>query len=161
MRRSMEVPTVFQRQVRQIVRLLRNNQVIGTLPDQDVDKLAGVFLPFFGREAYTPTGPATLAVTTRAPMLPVFIHRLGPARHALAIHPPIPDPGGDRDERVLAMTEGWTRVFERVIARWPTQWAWLHRRWDTTPEILERRRARRARKEARRTRESSRSNSRR
>jgi KDO2-lipid IV(A) lauroyltransferase len=150
MRRAMGVETVFQHQAREMVRVLRAGRGLGILPDQDIDKLPGIFVPFFGREAYTPTGPASLAVTTGAPILPAFLFRDGPGRHRLVIHPPIEDPGGgDRDERIRALTRGWCRVFEREIAAAPEHWAWVHRRWETTPEALARRRARRVKREGR------------
>ena len=43
------------------------------------------------------------------------------------------------------MTEEVNRVIEGVIRETPGHWAWFHERWQTTPERLEQRRARRAR----------------
>jgi KDO2-lipid IV(A) lauroyltransferase len=154
MRRSMGVETVFQHEAREMLRILRGGRSLGILPDQDIDKLPGIFVPFFGREAFTASGPASLAVTAGAPIMPAFLHRDGPGRHRLVVRPPIEDPGGDREERVLALTLGWCRVFEREIAAAPAHWAWVHRRWDTTPEALARRRERRARKDGRAERSS-------
>ncbi len=153
MRRSMGVETVFQRQAREMLRVLRDGRSLGILPDQDIDKLPGIFVPFFGREAWTPSGPASLAVTTGAPLMPAFLHRDGPGRHRLIVRPPLEDPGGDREERVRALTLGWCQAFEREIAAAPDHWVWVHRRWDTTPEALARRRTRRARRESRAGRE--------
>jgi KDO2-lipid IV(A) lauroyltransferase len=147
-RLQMGVETLYQKQAREMLRTLTRNECLGILPDQDIDKLPGIFVPFFGREAYTATGPASLAVTTGAPILPAFLHRVGPGNHRLQVRPPVPDPGGDREERIRALTLGWCREFEQAIAADPRQWAWVHRRWQTTPESLARRRARRARRDA-------------
>jgi len=47
---------------------------------------------------------------------------------------PVPVPaGGNREEKIWALTEGWTRALERAIRRWPDQWVWFHRRWRTKP----------------------------
>ncbi len=148
-RLRMGVPTIPQQQPREILRVLRRGRIVGILPDQDVDKLPGIFVPFFGRPAYTPTGPATVSVATGAPLVPAFMLRVGPGRHRLYVYPEIPDPGGTKEERVRALTLGWTRVFEEVIAARPDHWAWMHERWATTPESLAERRARQLRKRLR------------
>lgn len=155
-RREMGVKTVFQNQPREMLRILRKKQVVGILPDQDLDKLPGMFLPFFGHTAWTVVGPASMSATTGAPIVPAFIYRDAPGSHRLVLHPAIlpPERAGRRpDESVIReMTLDWTRVFEREIAAAPEHWAWMHERWATTPEKLERRRRRRARKQARLTR---------
>ena len=141
----MGVRTIPQTAAREILRILKDGGTAGLLPDQDIDKLPGEFVPFFGRDAWTPTGPASVAVTSGASIVPVFIHREGPAQHRVEFQPAIPDPGGTKEERVRAMTEEINRRFEGVIRETPDHWAWFHERWQTTPERLERRRERRRR----------------
>jgi KDO2-lipid IV(A) lauroyltransferase len=154
-RARMGVRTIPQTAAREILRILKDGGLAGILPDQDIDKLPGLFVPFFGRDAWTPTGPASVAATSGAPVIPFFLYREGPARHRLVIHPPIPDPGGPKQARVRAITTEINRLIESVIRERPEQWAWFHERWQTTPERLEARRARRARiKERRRARKA-------
>jgi hypothetical protein len=50
------------------------------------------------------------------------------------------------------MTRGITGAMQEIIAAHPDHWVWFHERWKTTPADLERRRARRALRDARRTR---------
>jgi len=149
-RARMGVRTIPQTSAREILRILKDGGLAGILPDQDIDKLPGVFVPFFGRDAWTPTGPAAVSATTGAPIVPMFIYREGPARHRMEVHPPIADPGGPKEERVRAITAEINRVIEAVIRETPDQWAWFHKRWQTTPERLEARRVRRARKKMKR-----------
>ncbi len=132
--------TIEQNNVRGILRALRGGAMVGILPDQDIDRQAGIFVPFFGRDAYTPTGPATLAIATGAPLLPLFLRREGRSRHRLVFHPPIfADPAApDRDAEVRRLTAAWSAVFEEEIAARPDLWVWFHRRWKTTPEVLSR-----------------------
>jgi KDO2-lipid IV(A) lauroyltransferase len=156
MRRSMGVETIPQTNGREILRMVKRGGTVGILPDQDIDKLPGIFVPFFGRDAWTPTGPATMAVTTGAAVIPLFIYRDGPARHRLVIHPRIEDPGGTKEERIWAITTAYTNVFESAIAADPEQWVWIHERWVTTPARLARRRARRAAEDARKSRRAKR-----
>ncbi len=73
MRGDKGVPTIARGEVKDVARLLRTNQIIGVMPDQDVDSLEGVFVNFFGRPAYTPLGPAALSLMTGAPIIPCFM----------------------------------------------------------------------------------------
>ncbi len=153
-RAALGVTTVSHTRAREILRRLRDGQVVGLLPDQDMDRLAGMFLPFFGREAYTVTGPATLAWTAKCPVIPLACIRTGPCEHRIEILPPVTPVPRDRPKErwVREMTDAISRAMQDIIAERPDHWVWFHERWKTTPEDLERRRARRARKEAKRTR---------
>lgn len=119
---------------KKIVRLLNNNEVLGIVPDQDVDSVDGVFVDFFGRPAYTPTGPVVMAMFTGAPILPSFLIR-GKRKHHLVIEKPIAlEITGNKERDILVNTQAWSRVVESYIRRYPEQWAWIHRRWKTKPE---------------------------
>lgn len=133
MRLHKGIPTLARDSVKDIVHALRDNQIIGMMPDQDMDSLDGVFVDFFGHPAYTPVGPAALSLMTGAPIVPCFIIRDG-RRFRVEIEEPITLPHrGDRAQDLLQMTETWTRVVESYIRRHPTQWVWMHRRWKTQP----------------------------
>lgn len=129
------IPTFAKGSVKEVARLLRENQLVGMLPDQDTDSLDGVFVNFFGRPAYTPVGPAALSLMTRAPIIPCFIIREG-AGFRFIIEPPVALPAGtDRAAALLQLTQAWTAVFERCIRRYPDHWVWMHRRWKTQPPV--------------------------
>ncbi len=118
---------------RALARALLANRVTGLLIDQDIRDVPGAFVPFFGRPAWTPTGAATLAVRLGVPVVPAFIHRQPDGRHRAEVHPPLPDPGGPSDERVVALTAAATAAIEAQIRAHPEQWVWMHRRWRTEP----------------------------
>jgi KDO2-lipid IV(A) lauroyltransferase len=127
------VPTFARGSVKEVARLLRANQIVGMLPDQDVDSLEGVFVDFFGHPAYTPVGPAALSLMTGAPILPCFAVRDG-RRFRIVVEPPVAvDRAADRSQAVVTLTQAWTRVVESYIRRYPDQWVWMHRRWKTQP----------------------------
>jgi KDO2-lipid IV(A) lauroyltransferase len=133
LRRRRGVATFARGSVKDVARALRANQIIGLLPDQDVDSLEGIFVPFFGRPAYTPVGPAALALMTGAPIVPCFLLRQGRG-FRLVIEPPLAAPAADgRPEALRALTEDWSRVVESYVRRYPDHWAWMHRRWKTAP----------------------------
>ncbi len=127
--------------LREFVREIRAGRVLATLADQDIPRLAGVFVPWFGVPAYTPSGPAALALLTGAPVQPAFLYErrgrwvlhLGPRRHFTR--------SGDSERDLLTVTS-WAMAYEEsLVRRAPQQWVWWHQRWRTTPEDAERMRA--------------------
>ncbi len=119
---------------RQLARALGRNRVIGLLIDQDIRDVPGVFVPFFGRPAWTPSGAATLAVRMRCPMVPGFIHRLPDMTHHIQLQPAIEVPtSGSVEDRVQELTAAATAAIECQIRAHPEQWVWMHRRWRTQP----------------------------
>jgi KDO2-lipid IV(A) lauroyltransferase len=122
---------------RTIARSLARNKVCGLLIDQDIRDVPGVFVPFFGRPAWTPSGAATLAIRMRSPVVPGFIHRRPDGTHRAVIHPPLNVPtGGTLEDQVQELTAAATAVIERQIRAHPEQWVWMHRRWRRQPETM-------------------------
>jgi KDO2-lipid IV(A) lauroyltransferase len=123
---------------RAALRALRDGKVLAMLFDQNAPRREGVFVPFFGRPACTREAPVRLAMRTGAPVLPVFIERIGEsARHRVRALPPLElvpeDRGGDPAAAVLENAARMTAAIEAAIRRAPDQWIWTHRRWRTRP----------------------------
>lgn len=137
MRLGKGVGTIERSRFRDVAKALKENQLIGVMPDQDVDSLEGIFVEFFGRPAYTPVGPAAVALMTKAAIVPCFIRREGPG-FVLEVLPEIPSPEStDRKEVLLEWTQRWSRVVESQIRKYPDHWVWVHRRWKTRLEEAE------------------------
>ncbi len=120
------------------VRYLKQKNTLGILPDQDLKRMPGIFVPFFGRPAWTPVGPAALALASGIPVFCTYLIWEGD-RFRLLCEGPLPVPAsGNRDDDIRILTETWTGVLERVIRTYPDQWVWFHRRWRTTPETIAR-----------------------
>jgi len=120
---------------RRLIHGMGRNRVVGLLIDQDIRDVPGVFVPFFGRPAWTPSGAATLALRLHRPLVPAFIHRRPDGTHCGEIHAPLPQPeSGSFEERVIELTAAATAVIERQIRSHPEQWVWMHRRWKTRPQ---------------------------
>ena len=65
LREKVTLRTIYQdASPRESLKVLNQNEVLGILADQDVDRLEGVFVPFFGRPAHTLTAPVKLALAT-------------------------------------------------------------------------------------------------
>jgi Kdo2-lipid IVA lauroyltransferase/acyltransferase len=118
----------------EILRALRRGEIFAALVDQDT-RTPSVFVPFFGRPASTPIGPARLALTARAPMVISFIVREGD-RHQVTIEEvPLDDLPEDFEAAAIALTERITQRIEEEIRTHPDQWVWFHERWRRQPVI--------------------------
>ena len=120
--------------LRKSLSVLKANNVLGIVPDQDVDSVDGVFVDFFGRQAYTPAGPVAMAMLSGAPMLPTFTVRRNGELHLLADKPIYVKESGDRKRDIAKYTQEWSRVVEKYIRMYPSHWVWMHKRWKTRPE---------------------------
>lgn len=117
-----------------IARVLQRNEFVGLLMDQDT-KVPSVFVPFFGRAANTPSGPAYLAHRMKTDCLTAFIHRRPEGGHLLELGPPVPRPQtGNREADIAEYTAMLTRRIEEYVRRHPDEWVWMHRRWRRRPE---------------------------
>jgi KDO2-lipid IV(A) lauroyltransferase len=116
--------------VRQLLATLRRGGALGMLIDQDSGKMDGVWVPFFGRPAFTPIGAAKIALKQRAAVVPVFIERLETGHHRVRFQPALDLPA-DPVEATALMT---ARI-EEQIRRNPEQWVWMHRRWRRQPPV--------------------------
>lgn len=107
---------------------LRAGGAVCLLADRDLSR-NGVEVTFFGEPARMPPGPALLAATTDAALLPVSLW-FTPDGWGQRIHPPIDvsGPGRLRD-RVVAGTQALADVFARDIAEHPADWHMLQRLW--------------------------------
>lgn len=132
-RRAPGAEIVYRSEVRDMVRLLDNGKIIGLLMDQDA-RQRGVFVPFFGRLASTPPGPAAIARLRGVPIVPAFIHEVEPGKHEIIIHPVVRvAKTKDRDADIYETTLQLTRIVEDHIRQHPGEWFWLHNRWKTVP----------------------------
>ncbi|NQT32865.1 MAG: lysophospholipid acyltransferase family protein [Candidatus Omnitrophica bacterium] len=112
--------------------LLKRGEVLGLGADQDIDSVEGVFVDFFGKPAYTPTGPVKLAMVTGATILPSFMIRKPDNSYKFVVEEPIiVTASEDKEEAVKRCTQTWTNVLEKYVRQHPEQWAWMHKRWKT------------------------------
>lgn len=114
------------------LRALKEGRVVALVADQDA-RAAGVFVPFLGRPASTPRGPAVLALRTSAPLFMATMVRDPDGGYRVRIEPiPVPT-DGDFEGRVRRITAAFTRSLEAAVREHPSQYFWHHRRWKTVP----------------------------
>ena len=114
--------------VKKLVQTLRDGEAIGLVSDQDAGR-QGLFVPFFGRSASTPRGPAQLALKYRVPAFIVICERISDGRYRL-INKEIVIRD---DDTVESLTARISAGFEEIIRRHPEQYFWMHKRWKTQP----------------------------
>lgn len=120
---------------RRIFTLLRGGKAILLLADQKTNE--GIAVPFFGRDAMTTPAPAALALKLKVPMIFASNKRLGGARFAVTVYPPLAfTPSGDDDADMRAMTVAVNLRLEEMVRADPGQWLWIHRRWPTARDVM-------------------------
>lgn len=121
---------------RELIRELRAGRYVATLPDQDIPRLAGVHVPWFGRLAHTPAGPGILAQLAGGWVQPghCLLVARGGYHWAWVLHcgPRVCFPRfRDREEGARTIM-AWAMAYqEALVRRAPEQWVWWHRRWRT------------------------------
>ncbi len=128
--------------VRRVPRALRSGRAVAFLVDQGVIGLASTWVPFFGRFAKTPRGPAVFALRLDAPIVFGAAVRQPSGRYALTFEGIDVARTGDLDTDVDAIVARYTAVLERFVSAAPEQYFWHHRRWKhqrpgTPPELGE------------------------
>lgn len=111
-------------------RLLRENQIIAILLDQNASWYEGVYVPFFGRVACTNKGLAMLAIRYGAAVVPVFNIRQRNGRYKIMFDPPVElIRTGDITRDIVENTQLFNEIIEKHIRMAPENWLWVHRRW--------------------------------
>jgi KDO2-lipid IV(A) lauroyltransferase len=122
---------------RAMIRCFKQGRLLGILIDQDT-RVQGVFVPFFGRPAFTPRGAADLALRFRVPVVVGWCRRRAPTPaggHVIDLVEVPYDPAApDREAEVVRLTAACTALLEAAIRASPEEWVWMHERWRTPPE---------------------------
>lgn len=122
---------------RRMLNGLRNHEMVAIAADRDVGT-ATLEVEFFGHKARLPSGPATLAVLTRSPVVVVTLRRTAPG-HFVAWSEQIQwTPTADRHADIQALTQQMTDALARHISEAPEQWwATFQPVWDDlTPQTV-------------------------
>ena len=110
----------------EMFRSLRHGGLLAFLIDQNI-RTESVKVPFFGKPALTPIGPARLAVRAGAPVMICFAERRNGKQ---IVHFQKPFTSSDPVE----ITAKLTAAIEAQIRRAPEQWVWVHNRWRERPD---------------------------
>jgi KDO2-lipid IV(A) lauroyltransferase len=132
-RLGISVLTLNHGGLRKVLQALRDEEMVITAIDRDIAG-TGYPMPFFGRMAPIPLGPAAIALRLGTPLFPVCVFRL-PDDSYMAEGAPlviVQDTGDPRGDQIRA-TEKVLRQIEVFIRRHPEQWHLPHRIWEGAP----------------------------
>ncbi len=115
--------------VRRVPRSLRAGRAVAFLVDQGAVGLASTWVPFFGRYAKTPRGPAVFALRLGAPIVFGAAVRQPSGQYRLTFEAIEARDTGDREADIDRIVADYTAVLERWVRRSPEQYLWHHRRW--------------------------------
>ncbi len=121
---------------RTMFRLLDNGEMLGVMADLNAQEREGVFVDFFGIPASTTTSIARLALKTDSIVMPVFaVWNEEKQKYVVHFEQPIEFIKGENDnENVRILTQKVTNAVEKYVRRFPEQWMWIHKRWNTRPK---------------------------
>lgn len=120
-----------RRASRQMFRILANGGLVGMLADLNVQERDGIFVDFFGIKASTTPAIAKLALKTKASLIPVFVvWDENKRKYVTYVEPELEF---SKQEEVTELTQKVTSKIEEFVRRFPDQWLWIHKRWNTRP----------------------------
>ncbi|MEA2338739.1 MAG: Kdo2-lipid lauroyltransferase/acyltransferase [Thermoanaerobaculia bacterium] len=114
---------------REMIRAIRHGSILAFLIDQNI-RAESIKVPFFGRPALTPIGPARMAVRMGVPITRMFGERRNGKIHIRILEPIIVR----QDDDPVALTARLTADIEAQIRRVPEQWVWMHDRYRERPK---------------------------
>ena len=129
-RLGISVLTLDHGGIRKVLQALRDEEMVITAIDRDITG-TGQMMPFFGKLAPIPLGPAAIALRTGVPLFPVCVYRL-PDDTYMAEGAPlvIAKSTGDAKEDQVRITQELLSHIENFIRKHPEQWHVPHRIWE-------------------------------
>ena len=121
-----------------LTEVLKRGECLIIMTDQDT-RVKGIFVDFLGKTAYTPLGASRLLADTDAALVPMAMTRREDGDYLFTIYPELPaKKTGDQAQDLMTNTINQNKILGEMIRKNPTQWVWMHQRWKTTPESLDR-----------------------
>ena len=113
------------------VKALHRNEIVAMLGDRIETQKIKVF-DFFGKKTSFPIGVAILALSTGAPVLPVFVVMEKNRKYRGIIEAPIHFDASSREDRDIVIQKGMEKLvkkFEEYIEKYPDQWYNFYPYW--------------------------------
>jgi lauroyl/myristoyl acyltransferase len=116
--------------LRKVLQALRDDEMVITAIDRDITG-TGSLIPFFGRMAPIPLGPAAIALRLGTPLFPVCVYRLPDDTYQAEGAPLVyaRDTGHAKADQIRT-TQELLRPIESFIRSHPDQWHVPHRIWS-------------------------------
>lgn len=131
--RSVKLPNgeaslpISNRDTRRMLRHLKSGGSMVILPDQKYRAKGSIDVPFFGKIA--PSNPAVSKISklTGCAVVPIYSRRLSNNHYEVEFLPALENfPSGDDYQDTLILH----KIYEDEIRRHPSQYLWVHNRWN-------------------------------
>ena len=122
-----------RKDVKGMIRALKNGDIIWYAPDHDYGPKSSVFAPFFAVEQAATTKGSYMLIRTGKPAVIPFVPRRLPdgKGYELII---LPDERDISLENETATATEMNKIIEQGVMMAPDQYMWLHRRFKTRPK---------------------------
>ncbi|GAB6070843.1 lipid A biosynthesis lauroyl acyltransferase [Thiomicrorhabdus hydrogeniphila] len=121
------VEPVSKNNTRQMLKVLKAGKVMILLPDQRYRAKGHIEVPFFGVSAKSNPATSKIAKMTGCTVVPAFTRRLDNNQYELEFMPALENfPSGDDYQDTLRLHH----IYEEEIRRNPSQYLWVHNRWN-------------------------------
>lgn len=122
---------IERKNIRKILRDLRENRCVWYAPDQDFGSQGAVFVPFFGQPAATIVATTRMTKLNDSPIVMLAQYRnQDNSGYTMEVTPVPGFPTGD-DSKDAALVN---QVLEAAIRKAPEQYMWVHKRFKTQPD---------------------------
>ena len=112
-----------------MLNLLKEKGAIAMLVDQKLS--SGVRVNFFGSDAMTSDGAASLAIKYNYPVIPMNVERTKGSNFKVSFHPEIKiNKTSDKQNDIKIFSTEINKFLEQCITKKPEGWFWIHNRWD-------------------------------
>ena len=129
-RERLLVSTIPRDNIRQMVKKLKNGEIVWYAMDQNFGHKGSVFSNFFGTPAATNTATSRLSRMTGAAVIPFFAHRQGKDGYVLNLLAPVAMDGTQPQRE----TDRLNQLIEKAVQQSPEQYLWIHRRYKDRPD---------------------------
>lgn len=123
---------IKHKSLREILRSIKNGNVVWFAPDQDFGTKDSIFAPFMGIMTSTLLSTQRIAKITGAPVITFYGARLDDkSGYVIRLSPALENFPSDND---LADATKINQAIERQVRQNPEQYLWAHRRFKTRPK---------------------------
>lgn len=116
--------------IREMIRSLKNKNLVWYAQDQNFGHKNSVFVPFFGVDAATNTGTSRISKIAKAKVIPFFAFRLSDKGYLLRFLPALDNfPSNDAKQDARRINQ----IIEEQVSEFSEQYLWTHRRYKDRP----------------------------
>ncbi len=123
--------TIEKRDIKKMVRSLRDNRAVWYAPDQSYNRKGSEVVPFFGVPTMHTTATSTLARLGNAVVVAFFPRRLPDSNYEMTLFPAFEDFPSDDP---VADIRRYVDLLEQHIRSCPEQYFWIHRKFKDLPD---------------------------